>query len=55
MGFKGVKYDLSHSGIVTTHLVDFFGFEDILENLEVGYEFILVLGIHLDSRHRYIA
>ena len=54
MGFEGVKYDLLHSGIVATYLVDFFGFEDILENLEVGDEFILVLGIHLDTRHRYI-
>lgn len=54
MGFKGVKYALSHGGMVTTCLVDLFGFEDILENLEVANEFILVLGIHLDSRHRYI-
>ena len=55
MGFEGVKYDLPHSGVVTTCLFDLFGFEDILENLEVANEFILVLGIHLDSCHRYIA
>lgn len=55
MGFKNVKHDLPHSNRVTAYLVELVGFEAVLENLEVGNEFILVLSVHLDSRHRYVA
>lgn len=40
---------------MTAYLVELVGFEAVLENLEVGNEFILVLSVHLDSRHWYVA
>jgi len=55
MGFKNVKHDFLYNDKVTGYLFDLVGFEAVLENLEVGNEFILVLSIHLDSRHRQVA
>ena len=37
------------------HLFDFVGAEGVLEDLEVGNELVLVLRVHLDASHRYIA
>ena len=38
-----------------TRLVDLVRAEDVLQDLEVGDEFVLVLRIHLHSLHGYIA
>lgn len=55
MGFKNVKHGLPYRDKITAYLFDLVGLEGVLENLEVGNEFILMLSIHLDSRHRQVA
>lgn len=37
-----------------TDLVDLLCFEDVLQDFEIGDEFVLVFRVHLDSRHWHI-
>ena len=36
------------------YLLDFVATEGVLEDLEVGDELVLVLGVHLDTGHWYV-
>ena len=55
IGFECDQHELPHSDTASTHLFNFLGFEDILKNFEVGDELILMLSVHLNSRHLHVA